>query len=313
MHERKGAFTLIEPFDVAHGRLPAVRKGKCGAFTLIELPVVRKREPGGFTLIELLVVIAIIAVLAALLVPAMREAMERAKVTHCLTNCRQFASALHQFANDHDNRFPADGALSDRMLAATGKLQSYSGNAHWMVMSDPSRTRYYSPTWKGPLIDYASSPRAYRCPGDDGTVPGEGYPYPQYQGRPLHSRERFGTSYCFVIGAFRFTGAGIPTPILMPSPGLLWHDWGCWNRDRADFERPGRQALTADWGWITANAREWGYNQNHGAWDLAFFFFHGTYEQPEVPMAFVDGHAIAAVVPDSPDHYVNDQYAYATR
>ena len=57
----------------------------------------------GFTLIELLVVIAIIAVLAALLVPAMKEAMERARTLHCLNNLRQLGVAAHLYAQDHED------------------------------------------------------------------------------------------------------------------------------------------------------------------------------------------------------------------
>jgi prepilin-type N-terminal cleavage/methylation domain-containing protein/prepilin-type processing-associated H-X9-DG protein len=61
----------------------------------------------GFTLIELLVVIAIIAVLAALLVPAMKEAMERARTIHCLNNLRQLGVAAQLYAQDHEDVIPA--------------------------------------------------------------------------------------------------------------------------------------------------------------------------------------------------------------
>jgi prepilin-type N-terminal cleavage/methylation domain-containing protein/prepilin-type processing-associated H-X9-DG protein len=67
----------------------------------------------GFTLIELLVVIAIIAMLAALLVPSLREAVEKGRRTVCASNLRQQAVALHQYANDHDGRFPMLGGVLD--------------------------------------------------------------------------------------------------------------------------------------------------------------------------------------------------------
>jgi prepilin-type N-terminal cleavage/methylation domain-containing protein/prepilin-type processing-associated H-X9-DG protein len=61
----------------------------------------------GFTLIELLVVIAIIAILAALLVPAMRNALDRTKSVTCQSNLHQAAVAMIQYANDHDSVMPA--------------------------------------------------------------------------------------------------------------------------------------------------------------------------------------------------------------
>lgn len=76
------------------------------AFTLIELPVVRKRKSYGFTLIELLVVIAIIGVLAALLLPAIRKAREKARQTDCMNNLRQFSMALIMYRDDNEGENP---------------------------------------------------------------------------------------------------------------------------------------------------------------------------------------------------------------
>jgi prepilin-type N-terminal cleavage/methylation domain-containing protein len=62
-----------------------------------------------FTLIELLVVIAVIALLMAILIPALNRARRQARAVMCQSNLRQWALTLAGYTEDHNGRLPSDG------------------------------------------------------------------------------------------------------------------------------------------------------------------------------------------------------------
>ena len=61
---------------------------------------------GYFTLVELLIVIAIIAIIAGMLLPALNRARERANSIACVSNLRQIQQALNGYADDCKDAFP---------------------------------------------------------------------------------------------------------------------------------------------------------------------------------------------------------------
>ena len=80
----------------------------------------------GFTLIELLVVIAIIAILMAILMPALNRAREQGKRAACLSNLKQLQLAWITYASDNDERIVNGEAYG----GTAGTCPTPSGGMH---------------------------------------------------------------------------------------------------------------------------------------------------------------------------------------
>lgn len=127
---------------------------------------VRKNRPNGagFTLIELLVVIAVIALLLALLIPALRSAREQAHRAVCLSNLRQLTLAWIAYATEHDSKLAYGAAFGTRTVSRGGsrKTVSMRGWAGWDLA--PIRPPSITLPDKGALWPWIRNVDIYRCP-----------------------------------------------------------------------------------------------------------------------------------------------------
>ena len=132
------------------------------------------REARAFTLIELLVVIAIIGILAAMLLPALNRAREKARAATCVSNLRQIHLAIKFYVDDNDSYMPVPSYGSGKpnwpkLLGVYMRQRGLTSNA-------PPNKVFTCPTAKYPGTDDANITLTYSCTGamlgsNSGNVP----------------------------------------------------------------------------------------------------------------------------------------------
>jgi len=161
-------FSIEYPVPKPVGRLVVPRQS-AAASSPAELTRKLKKKPGprsrkgsgerGFTLVELLVVIALVAILAALLLPALSGAKAKAQTVSCLSNLRQLAVAGQAYMADNGGLLVANYRADFPAAANTNSW--VSGNMRYE--SDSTNTLLIR---LSKLFPYASQLGVFHCPAD---------------------------------------------------------------------------------------------------------------------------------------------------
>ncbi len=166
----------------------------------------------GFTLVELLVVIGIIAVLLAMLMPALQRARTQTKRVQCMANMHQWAIALQGYAAANKGSFPYNldgqdmswiGATVQQFAhefigqdlngLTTNKIPNGEGD-HVMYCPTQQWHRYVRDNWSGPPATLATNAPAYNSPGPGGSEL-LGYFYMPYRNTDPASPNRAQNNY----------------------------------------------------------------------------------------------------------------------
>ena len=209
------------------------------------------RERQGFTLIELLVVIAIIALLMAILMPALQKVREQGRKIVCSNNQKQIGISFHMYGSDNDNKLPLNQGgnwLWDIAYSTTDYIMDTGGDRRtFYCPADPTKKPELAIFWQysqnpdiGEDSDWVVEPETgrgglYRVTSyfwmmdtvQRRSVQPEGIPEKNWV-KLLTCKQPASTD--LITDATLSTGPDVETASFTEVPGGLWSRWQIYDR-----------------------------------------------------------------------------------